>query len=166
VSERRRIGTSVAVATLALAVALGLQPISVDRILSAYVLVLAAIAMAALTRVLRSASELPPPSDFEHALRRRVSVKMRPPELIRVEREITLGVSSAWQLHTRLAPMLREVAAARGVDFARRPDEARELLGGETYDLVRPDRAVPDDRAAPGVPFARVRTAVESLERL
>jgi hypothetical protein len=165
-SERRRIGTSVGLATLALVVALGVQPIPVERILSAYVVVLAAIALAALTRVLRSAAELPPPSDFEHALRPRVAGALRPPELIRTEREITLGVSSAWHLHTRLLPILRDVAAARGIDFARRPDTARELLGDETYELLRPDRPAPADRSAGGLPLVRVRAAVDTLARL
>jgi hypothetical protein len=166
VTERRRIATSVAVATLALAVALGVQPIAVDRILSAYVLVLAAIAFAALTRVLRGASEWPAPSEFAHALRPRIGVTVRPPELIRTEREITLGTANAWHLHTRLAPLLRDVAAARGIDFARRPALARELLGDETFELLRPDRPAPADRSAPGLPLARVRAAVDTLERL
>jgi hypothetical protein len=166
VNERRRIASSVALATLGLAVALGVQPISVDRILSVYVLVLAAIALAALTRVLRRASELPPPSDFEHALRPRVAVVVRPPELIRTERAITLGTSNAWHLHTRLVPILREVAAARGIDFARRPETARELLGDETFELLRPERPAPADRSALGLPFVRLRTAVDKLERL
>jgi hypothetical protein len=142
------------------------QPVAVDRILSAYVLVLAAIALAALTRVLRSASELPAPSEFAHALRPRITLTVRPPELIRTEREITLGTSSAWHLHTRLLPLLREVAAARGIDFMRRPEAARELLGNETFALLRPDRPAPADRSAPGLPLARVRAAVDSLERL
>jgi len=166
VSEKRRIASSVDLATLGLAVALGVQPIAVDRILSAYVLVLAAIALAALTRVLRSASELPPPSDFEHALRPRVAVVVRPPELVRTEREITLGTSSAWHLHKRLLPILRDVAAARGIDFVRRPETARELLGDEIFELLRPDRPAPEDRSAAGLPFARLRTAVDRLETL
>jgi hypothetical protein len=166
VTERRRIATSVVVATLALAVALGVQPIAVNRILSAYVLVLAAIALAALTRVLRGASELPPPSDFAHALRPRAAVTVRPPELVRTEREITLGMSNAWHMHTRLLPLLRDVAAARGIDFVRRPGVARELLGDDTFELLHPDRPAPDDRSAPGLPLARVRAAVETLERL
>jgi hypothetical protein len=166
VTERRRIATSVVIATLGLAVALGVQPVAVDRILSAYVLVLAAIALAAMTRVLRSASELPAPSQFAHALRPRIAVTVRPPELIRTEREITLGTSSAWHLHTRLVPLLREVAAARGVDFVRRPTVARDLLGDETFELLHPDRPAPEDRSAPGLPLARVRAAVDALERL
>jgi hypothetical protein len=165
-SERRRIATSVAVATLALVVALGVQPVPVERILSAYVLVLAAIVLAALTRVLRGTSEFPVPSDFEHALRPRTSVRLRPPELVRIERELRLGSSNAWHLHTRLLPILREVAAARGVDLARRPEAARRLLGDDAFELLRLDRPEPIDRGGPGAPLARLRECVATLERI
>jgi hypothetical protein len=166
VSEPRRIATGAAFATLALLVALGIRPVSREQILAAYVLTLAAVGLAALTRVLRSASELPPPSQLEHALRPQPEEPMRPPELIRTEREIRLGTSSAWYLHTRLAPILREAAAARGVDFERRPDVARALLGDDVWELLRPDRPEPADRSAPGIPLARLRATVDVLERL
>jgi hypothetical protein len=165
-SESRRIASGAAFATLALLVALGLRPVSGEQILAAYVLALAAVGLAALTRVLRSTAELPPASELEHALRRRPDEPMRPPELIRTEREIRLGTSSAWYLHTRLAPMLREAAAARGVDFERRPEAARELLGDDAWELLRPDRPEPADRSAPGIPLARLRATVDVLERL
>jgi hypothetical protein len=170
-SERRRIGTTVAGATALLVVMLGIRPVSIQQILSAYVLVLAAIALAALTRVARSASDLPPPSTFEAALGARRLDPMRPAELVRTEREIVLGTSSAGHLHERLLPLLREAAAARlsaghGIDLERRPDAARTLLGDEAWELLRPDRPQPGERTGPGISMQRLREVIGTLEKL
>jgi hypothetical protein len=166
VSERRRVASGLALATLALLVALGVNPVSRERILAAYVLVVAAVLLAALTRVLRGTGDPPAPSEFERALRRPPGEQVRPPELIRTERELQLGTASAWYMHSRLAPIMRDAATARGVDFERHPEAARELLGDDVWELLRPDRPEPRDRSAPGVPFAQLRTAVDTLERL
>jgi len=169
--ERLRIATSVFFATTGLVVALGLRPISTERILAAYVLVLAGIALAALTRLTRSASERPGPSQFEEALRARPLQPMRPPELVRTERELTLGTTNAGHLHLRLLPLLRACAAARlavghGIDLERRPEAARLALGEDTWELLRPDRPEPEDRNAPGVPLKRVGAVIDTLEGL
>src|SRR5207248_752064 len=47
-------------------------------------------------------------------------------------------------VHYRLRPLVSEIAVARlarryGIDLARRPERARELLGPRTWELVRPD---------------------------
>ncbi len=166
-TERRRVSTLVALTTIGLIVALGVQPVSVERIVAAYVLGLAAIALASLTRILDSESTHDHPSQFDHALARTAERPSRPTELVRTEREITLGISSAGHLRTRLLPLLREVAEARlGFDLDRRRETARARLGDETWELLRPDRPEPDDRNAPGLPLRRVRAVVESLERL
>ena len=170
-SERSRIATTVAGTTALLVVMLGIRPLPIQQIVAAYVLVLAAIALAALTRIARRASDLPPPSAFEAALRARVVEPMRPPELVRTEREIMLGTSSAGHLHQRLLPMLREAAAARlsanhNVDLARRPDTARALLGEDAWELLRPDRPEPHDRNDSGIPMRRLRAVVSTLEEL
>jgi hypothetical protein len=166
VSEGRRIATRVVLATLALLVAIGVGPVARERILAAYVLALAAIALAALTRILRGDSELPPPSEFERALRPQATEHARPPELIRIEREIRLGLSSHWYLHRRLAPILRDAATARGVDFERRPDAARALLGDELWELVRPGTEAPDHVTRSPLGYPQLRAAVERLEAL
>ena len=93
-SERSRIATTAAGATVLLAVMLGIRPVSAQEILSAYVLVLAAIALAALTRVARSASELPPQSSFDAALVVGTADRSRPPELVRTEREGLLAIAN------------------------------------------------------------------------
>jgi hypothetical protein len=170
-TERSRIATTVVIVTALLVVMLGIKPISVQQILAAYVLVLAAVALAALTRIARDASDVPPPSAFDAALRPRVSGPVRPSELVRTEREITLGVANAGHLHGRLLPLLREAAAARlaaghNVDLARRPDAARKLLGDDAWELLRPDRPAPRDRDDPGIPMRRLRAVVDTLETL
>ncbi len=168
--ESIRIATSVLVATAALAVALGVRPFSRERILAAYVLVLAAIALAALTRVLRT-SERRAPSAFDAALRVRPADAMRPPELVRIERELTLGATSAGHLHQRLLPLLREAAAARlaathDVDLSRRPGAAQRLLGDDAWELLRPDRPEPADWHAAGASLKRLRAVIDRLEAL
>src|SRR5206468_1961539 len=142
-----------------------------ERILSAYVLVLAAIALAALTRITRSATDRPGPSQFEAALDTRPAQPARPPELVRTEREILLGTASAGHLHQRLLPLLRETAAARlaaahSIDLIARPDAARTVLGEDAWELLRPDRAEPEDRNAPGIRLAQVGDVIDRLEAL
>jgi hypothetical protein len=77
---------------------------------------------------------------------------------------------SAFDVHYRLRPSLRVVASGlllrRGVDLERSPERARELVGADVWELIRPDRPAPDDRAAPGLPLATVERAVGDLERL
>jgi len=170
-SERSRIATATAMTTVLLLVMLGIRPVSVEQILAVYVLVLAAIALAALTRIARSASDIPQQSAFDAALRVRTVDPMRPPELVRAEREITLGTSSAGHLHQRLLPLLREAAAARlsaghNIELDRRPEAARALLGDAAWELLRPDRPAPDDRNGPGISMRRLRDVVSTLEKL
>jgi len=169
--ERRRLLVLWAGATVGLAVALGVRPVSMSTILAAYVLALAAIALAALTRSARSASEWQGTSAFEQALRGSADTPVRPPELVRTEREITLGAANAGHLHARLLPILREAASARlaahhNVELGRRPDAAHALLGDEAWRLLRPDLPPPEDPNAPGLPLRRIRALVDTLERL
>ncbi len=166
-SERRRVTKLLVFTTLGLVIALGVQPVSVEQILAAYVLALAGIALGALTRIVASESTHLYASQFEHALTRNPEQPSRPAELVRIEREITLGTSSAGHFHNRLAPLLRDAAGARlGFALDQRPDAARARLGSDSWEFLRPDRPAPEDRSGPGVPLARVRSIVDSLERL
>ena len=167
ISERRRVATLVAMTTVALIVVLGIHPVSTGRIAAGYVLVLAAIGLGAVTRILGAESWHERGSQFEHVLSRKQPEPTRPVELVRVEREITFGTTSAGHLHARLLPLLREAAAARlGIDFDLHPERARAALGDETWELLRPDRPEPTDRSAPGLPLRRIRAVVDSLEEL
>ena len=89
---------------------------------------------------------------------------------MRLERAVALGVAHAGDLHTRLRPRLRTIAAtllaARGVDLDRSAGQARALLGEELWDMVRADREAPADPFAPGIDPGRLAVAVETLESL
>jgi hypothetical protein len=170
VSETRRVAGAVATVTLGLVVALGVRPVATERIVAGYVLALAAVALAALTRLARG-PEQRPVSAFEHALRVRDDRPARPPELVRAERELTLGMAGASHAHRRLLPILRAAAAVRlaanrSIDLQRDPRAARAALGDEAWELLRPDRPEPADRNAPGLPLARVESLVTTIEEL
>lgn len=166
-SPRVPVGTIVA-ATIGLAIALGLRPISVPEILAAYVLALTAIALLMLTRMARTEEEWErATSELERSLAPRKTVRARPAELVRTERDLTLSSTNAGDLHTRLLPQLREVAAARlaarhDVDLA----DARGVVGDEPWEYLRPDRPMPDDRTAHGLPLRRIADLVDAIERL
>jgi hypothetical protein len=165
--ERRRIATALGLATIAFLVVLAVRPVAADRIVAGYVLGLTAIALGALLRLISAAAAEQPASQFERLLTRAPEEQVRPPELVRVEREITLGTSSAGHVHLRLLPLLREVATAKlGLDLERRPAQARGLLGDDAWELLRPDRPAPVDRTAPGLPLRRIRELVDTLEAL
>jgi len=108
-------------------------------------------------------------SAFERALRRQPPEDARPPQLERVERGVTLGVSLAYDYHARLRPLLREVAAARlalsrGIDLDS--PAGRAALGEEAWELLRADREPPEDRFGPGVDRGALARLVATLERL
>ncbi|HEY7622239.1 MAG TPA: hypothetical protein VH834_20885 [Solirubrobacteraceae bacterium] len=85
-------------------------------------------------------------------------------------RRAVAAASSAGEMHWRLRPVLREVAAAglarRRIDLDADPAAARALLAPETWELVRPDRRRPDDPFAPGLGRVELRTVLDDLERL
>lgn len=150
----------IVVATIGLVVALGLRPISVREILAAYVLALTAIALLVLARMARTQEEWErATSELERALEPRRPVRARPNELVRVERDLVLSNSNATEFHTRLRPLLLDIASAR----VKQPQA--ELDGG-TWELLRPDRPLPNDRGAPGPSLAQLAELVDTIERL
>jgi hypothetical protein len=163
----RRLALPFLLVTAGLVIALGLHPVATERIVAAYVLALAALGLELLTRVLSSRSAPGQPSEFEQALARGAPATTRPTDLLRIERELSLGVASAGHLHTRLLPLLREAAATRlGFDLERAPGRAQAALGDEAWELLRPDRPAPEDRHGTGVPLRKVEHCIETLERL
>jgi hypothetical protein len=166
-AEQRRVVVLFAITTIALIVVLGLHPVSTERIAAGYALALAAIGLDALFRVVGSQSWQDRGSVLEHALSRKAPEPTRPSEIVRIEREITLGATSAVHLHTRLLPLLRDAVAARlGIDVDLHPERARAVLDRESWELLRPDRPAPADRSAPGLPIRRVRALVDEIEGL
>jgi hypothetical protein len=136
----------------------------------AYVLFLGALGLLLLVRRLRETRAAAGPSSIAEALRQRPPAPQRPPELERLERAVALGATHAGDFHARLRPVLREIAAAllarRGVALDRDSGRARELLGDDAWELVRPDAARPERPFEPGVSAATLRSAVARLEEL
>jgi len=159
-------------AVLALGVLAGLlaiRPLPTARAVAIWILLVAALALHALVRGRRDASRETGP--FEAALHRPNPPAPKPAQLLRMERELGLGISSAGHASHRLLPRLRAVAAARlgsrhGIELDRRPDAARAVLGDDVWELLRPDRPEPEDRHGPGVARSRVVAVIERLEAL
>jgi hypothetical protein len=163
----RRLTLPFLLVTIGLVIGLGLHPVATDRILAAYALALAALGLELMTRVLSSRSVTGQPSEFQRGLTRAEHKPTRPTDLLRIERELSLGAASAGHLHARLLPLLREAASARlGFDLRRSPARAEAVLGDEAWELLRPDRPAPDDRHATGAPLRKLEHCIETLERL
>jgi hypothetical protein len=134
-----------------------------------YVLAVASIALFHLVHFVRAAHPSAGPSRFDAGLRRRAQRQERLPELTKIEREVALGMTTAFDLHYRLRPSLRRTAAElltsrRGIDIDRQPEAARRALGEDAWEIVRGDREPPDDRFAPGIGLAPLARAVAALE--
>jgi hypothetical protein len=88
----------------------------------------------------------------------------------RLDRVVSAATSHAGDLHLRLRPILREIAAdglrRRGVELDAQPQAAQELLAPDTWELVRPDRPRPDDAFARGLAPARLDAVLDDLEAL
>jgi hypothetical protein len=156
-------------ATASLVLLLALRPLPTSRALAIWVVLVAGMAL--LLLVGHSRDGRGARSRFEAALCRAPATTPQPVELLRMERDIELGIAGAGNAHHRLLPILREAATARlasrhGVELERRPDAARELLGESVWELLRPDRPDPTDRFEPGVPRDQVAAAIERLESL
>ena len=139
------------------------------RALEAYVLLLGALLLFALVRLTagpdRSGAETQDGED------RRSREPAQLPELARVEREVVLATARDFDLHLRIKPLLRDVAAhrlwsQRGVDLDESPDKARELLGPEAWDLLKPQPPAHEERFVGGIDLAGLRRVVDTIEEL
>lgn len=151
-----------------------LRPGRWQLVVDSYLLFAGALFLLALTRATNVLSA-GAPSEIERRLtrtptRRRADDEGQLPELARVERELVMGSAAAFDFHRRLRPLLCEVAdhrlRLRGIFADEQPERAQAVLGEDVWELVRPDRPVPDDRHAPGVDLDEVETVVARLERL
>ena len=102
----------------------------------------------------------------------RPSVRRGPPpaQFVRLEHIVEWSTESDMSAHTRLRPVLVEIAAARlarrGLRLERDVEESRRLLGPAVWELVRPDRPTPRGRDAPGIPPRRLEEILDVLEAL
>jgi hypothetical protein len=170
-SPARRLVLPAAVAAVALLVLLAVPPLSTSRAVAIWVVLVAGIALLLLVRHSRDSGRAPHAARFEAALRRRPAPPPEPVELLRMERDIELGIAGASHAHHRLLPILREAAAARlasrhGIELERPPGAAQAVLGDEAWEWLRPDLPEPADRFEPGVPREQVVALIERLESL
>jgi len=167
--RKGRLTGLVLAAAVALAVLLALRPVSTSRALAIWIVLVTAMALLLLVR--RSRGGAAQQSRFEAALLSRPARAPEPVELLRMERELELGIAGAGNAHYRLLPLLRSAAAARlatrhGIELERRPEAAQAVLGDDVWDLLRPDRPEPADRFAPGAARDRITAAIERVESL
>jgi hypothetical protein len=155
-----------AVPTVALVGVAIFAPGRAELALRIYALILSATAIVLLVLALRRAY---PDETLLHEPASVGPKRLTPPSLGRIEHEVALGVASSFDLHYRLVPRLRSVAAGllnarRKVSLETSPDTARALLGDEAWALVRADRAAPQDRLAHGIPPGELARTVDALE--
>ena len=133
-----------------------------------YALVLSATAIVLLLLALHRAY----PSETAMREPARAAAKRRPPPTLgRIEHEVALGVAGSFDLHYRLVPRLRSVAAGLldsrwKVSLEAHADTARAILGDEAWALVRPDRPAPQERLARGIPPRDLERVVDALEAI
>ena len=137
-------------------------------LLDVYLLCIGAVLLLALVRVTRARGPLQRQSSFDVALAnmRRAPADSGEPTLLR---ELELSRSSAFHMHVRVRPVLREIATHRlraryGVELDREPARARELVGAAAWDHVRPDRRPPENRLALGPTTRELRAVADDLE--
>jgi hypothetical protein len=157
-------------ATVALVLARFAQPGRFALELDVYILVVGGLALFQVVLATREAYPRAARSALAAALDRAPPRPLRPPELERLERELTLASSTAFDLHYRLRPTLREIAGERLASQGLRLDgggaAVEKALGEELWELVRPDREPPVRRFASGISPNAVNRLVERLEAL
>ncbi len=154
--------------TIALAVVVGVLPGRAGLAIRVYALILCAVILRFAVKALRRAY---PPTEPLRPGRARSRSRGRPASLARLENEAALGVAGAFDLHHRLRPRLRKLAAGlvetrRRISLDRDPAAARAALGETAWEVVRPDRPPPADRLARGLPISDLRSVVETFERM
>ena len=102
-------------------------------------------------------------SELDAALAETARPEKKLPEIEKLEREVTLATASAYDLHFRLLPHLREIAHARLERSGRSPGP--DTLG-RWWELLRPDRPRPDDRFGKGISAGELRALVDDLARM
>lgn len=142
-----------------------------DVLLDVYLLGIGSVLLLALVRVTRECGLPATKSDFDRALADMRGGHPSDSAELTMVHDVELSVASAFHLHLRLRPILREIAAHRlwrrfGIDLDGEPERARELIGAEAWELVRPERPRPGDGLAPGPRASDLRVVVEELERL
>ena len=158
-------------ATLAFLVARFAAPGRRELELDVSLLVLGALTLFELVLATHSAYPREGRSALAAALARERPGSIRPLELERLERELSMATTTAFDVHFRLRPTLRAIALQRladrrGLRLDAGGSAIEQALGEDLWELVRADRDPPDVRYGPGLERSRLRRAVEQLEAL
>jgi hypothetical protein len=142
-----------------------------DALLEAYLLGIGGVLLLALVRTTSEQGSATGTSDFDRAVGEMSRRYPSDSGELSLVHDVQQSVASTFHLHARLRPILREIAAHRlsmrfGVDLDREHGRAQELVGGDAWELVRPERPPPSDRLAPGPPASHLNKVVEELERI
>jgi hypothetical protein len=124
----------------------------------------AAAALAAATALrLRAAQRREPPAPA-------VRAEEPPLRLRQIAALLQDAGASEHGVNRSLRPFLLPIASARlarrGVDLTLAPARARELLGDEVWEIVRPDRPQAGTRVGRGIAAPDLASAIERLEQL
>ena len=135
----------------------------------AYILALGAAFLHALLGVIDRHTTRPGPTVLDEVAGRVPPQPERPPRLTALEDLAAVGADNAQGTHHHLRPYLRETLRdrlrSRGIELDTDP-RVPDLLGPQTWDLVRPDRPEPADGRDPGLTDAQVRAVTDILDRL
>jgi hypothetical protein len=146
-------------------------PVGSGLVLDVYLLFLGGVALLALVRTTAVAQPGSARSPFDRALREPKPRPQRPSDLLRLEQQVALAATTAFDVHHRLRPIVREIAAQRlwrrhAVDLEHDQKRAQSLLRDDVWELARHDRPAPGDPFAPGLDVGSMRLVVEELERV
>jgi hypothetical protein len=158
-------------ATLALLPVDILAPARLGAALLAYLLLVLALAMWLLTHLVATTYPLAGDQAWRAALRRSPPRLLLPESLHQLERQLTYARMSSVDLHYRLRPLLRAIAAQRlaarrNISLDEQPQRAQALLPPAAWELLRPDRPSPADRHARGLDRSTLTAIVTALEEI
>ena len=139
------------------------QPAARNVTLHIYVFLVGGLLMLGIVAAAGDAVPRRKRSELEAALGAGAPREKRLPEVEKLEREVSLATSSAYDLHYRLLPHLRAIAQARLERSGR--DPGPETLG-RWWELLRPDREPPENRYAKGISAQDLRALVADLARM
>jgi hypothetical protein len=152
--------------TIPLVVVLILFPGEASRALDVYVVFLGALLLLALVRI------APGERDEDRRLPRRDDTPTdRIVELDRLERDVVLATGSELEQHVRINPLLHDVVEdrlwrSRGIALDESPERAREILGDELYELVKPGRPDPAARYFRGLDLKGLNRVLDRIEAI
>jgi hypothetical protein len=139
-------------------------------LLDIYLLCMGGVLLLALVRTTRAQAPSARGSQFDGTL---AAMRRQPPDSgdLALAHELELSTYNAFHLQARLRPVLRDIAAHRlrtryGVELDREAARARELVGTQAWELVRPDRPPPEDRLARGPDAEELAVVVDQLEAI